>query len=106
MSIRNNEWTRTEEIEKTDSSKFGSSVDIDAGNNNLIIGAISDTENGKIFVYQKENNTWTKTQDFIGEANGDKYGKSVATSNNRILTRAPNKLKTGGGASAVKILLS
>ena len=98
----NDEWTRTEEIENTDSSKFGSGVDIDAANNNLIIGARSDTQNGKIFVYQKENNVWNKTQDFIGEANGDEYGKSVATSNNRILTSAPSKLKTGGGASAGK----
>ena len=98
----NSEWTRTEEFENTDSTNFGSSVDIDIANNKLVIGADSDTVNGKIYVYEKENSVWNTTQDFIGETSGDNYGKDVSISNNRILSSAPNKAKTGGGASAGK----
>ncbi|MAR49516.1 MAG: hypothetical protein CML42_00145 [Rhodobacteraceae bacterium] len=98
----NSEWTRTEEFENTDSTNFGSSVDIDIANNKLVIGADSDTVNGKIYVYEKENSVWNITQDFIGESSGDNYGKDVSISNNRILSSAPNKAKTGGGVSAGK----
>ncbi|WP_028980692.1 hypothetical protein [Sporocytophaga myxococcoides] len=73
-------WSKQAEFisgEATQSSVYGWSVSMAGDGKTAIVGAKRVSSKGKVYIYTRSGNTWTKQGDIMGESNGDSFGESV-----------------------------
>jgi hypothetical protein len=80
-------------------SFYGNKVAINSGNA-ILIGSILNDNNGALFIYTGNNNTWLESQKLIGTYNS-LFGNNfyITNNSNYILVGAPNTLAGIGGSS-------
>ena len=80
-------WSETAEITSdSDESRLGKMVELSGDGNVMAVSAIKDDSNGDaaghVQLYQKVNGAWIPMgSEIVGDADGDRFGSSVALSN-------------------------
>ncbi|HUF09018.1 MAG TPA: T9SS type A sorting domain-containing protein [Rhodothermales bacterium] len=100
-------WEHRQKLEADDGElddRFGWSVDLDG--DALIVGAPDDADNGNrsgsAYVFRREGDTWVQEQKLLpddGDAN-DRFGRSVAISDDVAIVGAPSAEGSGGPTGA------
>lgn len=76
-------WSKQAEFisgEATQTSVYGWSVSLAGDGKTAVVGAKGLSSRGKVYIYTRNGNVWTKQTDIPGESFGDSFGESVSLS--------------------------